>query len=129
MTLRTGDPAPLFTARDLLGRTIALQACYGSPVMLALYRAAASPLGNVRLWHLLHLHSLRYNYVLRLLVFFDSSPRLAHRYLDRFATAVPLVAAQGQGVYDLYHPQSWRPPPSSPACAVGGPTHKRVRRG
>jgi len=109
MSLRAGDPAPLFRARDLLGRTIALQACYGSPVMLALYRSAASPLGNLRLWQLLRQHSLRYNYVLRLIVLFDSAPRLAHRYLDRFATTVPLIAAHGQGVYDLYHPESSLP--------------------
>jgi peroxiredoxin Q/BCP len=74
--------------------------------MLALYRAVASPLCTVRLWHLLRRHSLRYNYVLRLIMFVDSEPRHARRYLDRFVTTVPLIADHGQGVYDLYHPQS-----------------------
>jgi hypothetical protein len=88
--------------------------------MLALYRSAACPLGNVRLWYLLRQHSRRYNYALRLLVFFDSAPRCAHRYLDRFATGVPLIADHGQGVYDLYHPQS-----SLPAALI---TRMRRRR-
>ena len=107
--LRPGDPAPLFTARDLQGRTIALQDCYGYPVMVALYRSAACPLCNLRLWYLLRRHSRLYNYVLRLIVLFDSEPRHAHYYLDRFATQVPLIADRGQGIYDLYQPQSSLP--------------------
>jgi peroxiredoxin len=106
MPLHAGDQAPLFVARDLQGRTIALQDCYGYPVMIALYRSAACPLCNLRLWYLLRRHSRLYNYVLRLIVFFDSEPRHAHAYLDRFATNVPLIADHGQGVYDLYQPQS-----------------------
>jgi peroxiredoxin Q/BCP len=106
MTLRAGDPAPLFTARDLLGRTVALRECYGYPTMIAFYRAAACPLCNLRLWYLLRRHSRFYNYVLRLIVLFDSEPTHAHRYLDRFQTAIPLIADRGQGVYDLFQPQS-----------------------
>jgi peroxiredoxin len=109
MSLRAGDPAPLFTVRDLLGRTIALRECYGYPVMLALYRSAPCPLCNLRLWYLLRRHSRFYNYVLRLIVLFDSEPRHAHDYLDRFATDVPLIADHGQGVYDLYEPRSSLP--------------------
>jgi thioredoxin-dependent peroxiredoxin len=109
MPLRAGDPAPLFTARDLLGRTISLRDCYGYPVMVALYRSAACPLCNLRLWYLLRRHSRLYNYVLRLIVLFDSEPQHAHYYLDRFATQVPLIADRGQGVYDLYQPQSSLP--------------------
>ena len=109
MSLRAGDPAPLFTVRDLLGRTIALRECLGSPTMLALYRSAPCPLCNLRLWHLLRRHMRLYNYVLRLAVFFDSEPQHAHAYLDRFATNVPLIADRGQGVYDLYQPHSSLP--------------------
>src|SRR6516162_5030158 len=109
MPLRAGDPAPLFTARDLLGRTIALQDCYGSPVMLALYRSAACPLCNLRLWYLLRRHRRLYNYVLRLIVLVDSQPRHAHTYLDRFATDIPLIADRGQGVSARYQPQSSLP--------------------
>jgi peroxiredoxin Q/BCP len=106
MSLRAGDPAPLFTVRDLLGRTIALRDCFGYPVMIALYRSAACPLCNLRLWYLLRRHSRLYNYALRLIVLFDSEPQHAHAYLDRFATNVPLIADHGQGVYDLYQLRS-----------------------
>jgi peroxiredoxin len=109
MSLRAGDAAPLFTVRDLLGRTIALRGCFGYPVMLALYRSAPCPLCNLRLWYLLRRHSRLYNNVLRLMVFFDSEPRQTHAYLDRFATNVPLIADRGQGVYDLYQPHSSLP--------------------
>jgi thioredoxin-dependent peroxiredoxin len=109
MTLHVGDPAPLFSVRDLHGRRVALGDCYGYPVMVALYRAAACPLCNLRLWYLLRRHSRFYTYVLRLIVLFDSEPRHAHSYLDRFATNVPLVADRGQGVYELYQPQSSLP--------------------
>jgi peroxiredoxin len=105
-TLRVGDAAPLFAAWDLQGRWIDLQACYGHPTMVALYRSAPCPLCNLRLWYLLRRHFRFYNYVLRLIVLFDSTPPLAHRYLDRMTTPVPVIAAQGQGVYDLYGPRS-----------------------
>ena len=109
MPLRPGDQAPLFTARDLQGRTIALQDCYGYPVMIALYRSAACPLCNLRLWYLLRRHRRLYNYVLRLIVLVDSQPRHAHTYLDRFATDIPLIADRGQGVSARYQPQSSLP--------------------
>ena len=109
MSLRAGDPAPLFTVRDLLGRTIALRECFGSPSMIALYRSAPCPLCNLRLWYLLRRHTRFYHTVLRLAVFFDSEPQHAHADLDRFATTVPLIADRGQGVYDRYHPHSSLP--------------------
>jgi len=109
MTLHVGDPAPLFSVRDLHGRRVALGDCYGYPVMVALYRAAACPLCNLRLWYLLRRHSRFYNYILRLVVLFDSEPTHAHRYLDRIASKVPLIADRGQGVYDLYQPHSSLP--------------------
>jgi peroxiredoxin len=109
MALRAGEPAPLFTARDLLGRPVALRDCYGYPVMIALYRSAACPLCNLRLWYLLRRHSRLYNYVLRLIVLFDSYPPHAHRYLDRINTYVPVIADRGQGVHDLYQLRSSLP--------------------
>ena len=102
MTLRRGDPAPLFDAYDLTGRRIAVADCYGYPVLLALYRAAPCPLCGLRLWYLLRRHRRLYNYVLRLIVLVDSGPEQAHRYLDRFATSVPLIAAHGHSAYSLY---------------------------
>jgi hypothetical protein len=72
MPLHAGDRAPLFTVTDLLGRRVALGDCFGYPTMIALYRAAACPLCNLRLWYLLRRHSRLYNYVLRLVVLFDS---------------------------------------------------------
>jgi hypothetical protein len=47
-------------------------------------------------------HVRLYNYLLRLIVLFDSDPPLAHHYLDRLATTVPVIAGRGQGVYDRY---------------------------
>src|SRR5215467_11850604 len=106
MLLRQGDPAPLFTARDLQGRTIALGDCYGYPVMVALYRSAACPLSNLRLWYLLHRYGRFYRYALRMIVLFDSDLQHARPYLNRFGTEVPLVAARGQDIDDRYHPNS-----------------------
>ncbi len=106
MPLHAGDRAPLFTVTDLLGRRVALVDCFGYPTMIVLYRAAACPLCNLRLWYLLRRHTRFYHYALRLIVFVDSEPRHAHRYLDRFQTAVPVIADHDQGVYDLYEPQS-----------------------
>jgi thioredoxin-dependent peroxiredoxin len=106
MTLRNGDSAPLFTMHDIKGRRVALGDCYGYPVMVALYRAAACPLSNLRLWYLLHRHGRLYHYALRLIVLFDSDFQHAHRYLDRFGTDVPLIAARGQDIDDRYHPHS-----------------------
>jgi thioredoxin-dependent peroxiredoxin len=105
-TLRTGETAPLFTARDLQGRWVDLADCYGHPTMIACYRSASCPLCNLRLWYLLRRHFRLYNYLLRLIVLFDSDPPLAHYYLDRLATTVPVIASHGQGVYDRYQPQS-----------------------
>jgi hypothetical protein len=109
MALRAGDPAPLFSVRDLKGRRVALGDCYGYPVMVAFYRSAACPLSNVRLWYLLHRHGRLYRHALRLIVFFDSDLQHAHRYLDRFETDVPLVAGRGQEVDERYYPQSSLP--------------------
>src|SRR5690242_6660616 len=109
MTLRAGEPAPLFSVRDLNGRRVALGDCYGYPVMVAFYRSAACPLSNLRLWYLLHRHGRFYRYALRLIVLFDSDVQHAHRYLDRFETDVPLVATRGQEVDDRYHQLSSLP--------------------
>lgn len=65
MTLRDGDAAPLFSVRDLNGRRVSLGDCYGHPVMVAFYRAAACPLSNLRLWYLLHRHGRFYGHALR----------------------------------------------------------------
>jgi peroxiredoxin Q/BCP len=103
--LRAGDAAPLFAAWDLQGRWVDLAECYGHPTMLALYRPAACPLCSLRLWYLLRRHVRLYNYLLRLIVLFDSDPPLAHHYLDhldRLATIVPVIAGRGHGVYDRY---------------------------
>jgi peroxiredoxin len=108
MTLQRGDPAPLFHGSDLTGRPIALADCYGYPVLLALYRSAPCPLGNLRLWYLLRRHHRLYNYVLRLIVLIDSGPEQAQRYLDHFTTPVPLIAAHGHSAYDLYEARSSR---------------------
>jgi len=107
--LRDGDAAPLFSARDLNGRRVTLGDCYGYPVMVAFYRAAACPLSNLRLWYLLHRHGRFYRHVLRLIVLFDSDLPHAHQYLDRFETDVPLIAARGQEVDDRYHQLSSLP--------------------
>jgi peroxiredoxin len=109
MTLRAGEPAPLFSVRDLNGRRVALGDCYGYPVMVAFYRSAACPLSDLRLWYLLHRHGRFYRYALRLIVLFDSDVQHAHRYLDRFETDVPLIATRGQEIDDRYHQLSSLP--------------------
>jgi peroxiredoxin len=109
MTLRDGDAAPLFSVRDLNGRRVALGDYYGYPVMVAFYRAAACPLSNLRLWYLLHRHGRFYRHALRLIVLFDSDLPHAHRYLDRFETDVPLIAAREQAVDDRYRQLSSLP--------------------
>jgi thioredoxin-dependent peroxiredoxin len=108
MTLRSGDQAPLFHTHDLWGRRVALTDCYGYPTLVALYRSAPCPLCALRLWYLLRRHHRLYNYVLRLIVLVDSGPAQAQRYLDRFETPVPLVAAHGHNAYDLYEARTSR---------------------
>ena len=108
MTQRRGDQAPLFHARDLRGQRVALSDCYGYPTLVALYRAAPCPLCNLRLWYLLRRHHRLYNYVLRLIVLIDSGPAQTQRYLARFETPVPLIAAHGHNAYELYDTHSSR---------------------
>jgi hypothetical protein len=104
--LRAGDAAPLFAAWDLQGRWVDLADCYGHPTMIALDRSATCPLSTLRLWYLARRHVRLYNYLLRLIVLFDSEPPLAHHSLDRPATTVTVSAGRGQGVYDRYRPHS-----------------------
>ena len=87
MPLHAGDRAPLFTVTDLLGRRVALGDCFGYPTMIALYRAAACPLCNLRLWYLLRRHARFYNYALRLIVFVDSEPRRARTHASSTKSA------------------------------------------
>jgi len=101
MRLQEGALAPLFHARDLQGRSIALANYYGSPTLIAFYRAAACPVCCVRLWHLLRRATHLYQPTLQVIVLVDSAPAAAERYLPRFQSVIALIAERDQGPVDL----------------------------
>jgi peroxiredoxin Q/BCP len=101
MRLQEGEYAPLFHARDLQGRSVALANYYGGPTLIAFYRAAACPVCCLRLWHLLRRVTHLYQPTLQVIVLVDSAPAAAERYLPRFQSAIALIAEHDQGLADL----------------------------
>jgi len=102
MRLRIGQRAPEFVAQDLTGRTVTLAQYAGRKLLLTFNRAAVCPLCNVRAWHLVNRYPMYRRAGLEIVSFFESSPQLAHEYLDRLKTPFPIVADLAHRVYDQY---------------------------
>lgn len=102
MKLRPGQPAPLFTVRDLYGDAVSLADYRGSSVLLSFNRAAVCPLCNVRTYHLIKRAPVYQRMGLNLIAFFESSPERAHVYLDRLRAPYPVVADLSHTVYGEY---------------------------
>ena len=102
MRLKIGQHAPEFAAQDLAGRSVALTQYAGRKVLLTFNRAAVCPLCNVRTWHLINRYPMYRRAGLEVVAFFESSPQVAHEYLDRLNTPFPVVADLSHRVYDQY---------------------------
>jgi hypothetical protein len=85
-----------------MGRPVALTQYTGRKVLLTFNRAAVCPLCNVRTWHLINRYPMYRRAGLEVIAFFESSPHVAHQYLDRLDAPYPIVADLNHRVYDQY---------------------------
>ncbi|WIG61043.1 MAG: hypothetical protein OJF49_003791 [Ktedonobacterales bacterium] len=102
MRLRSGQAAPLFEVADIYGRRVRLADYRGRKLLLAFYRAAVCPLCNVRTFHLIRRYEEYQRRGMQIVVFFESSPDLAHHYLDRLRSPFPIIADLKHEIYDHY---------------------------
>lgn len=102
MRLKSGQPAPLFTMRDMYGRVVSLEQYRGRRVLLAFNRAAVCPLCNLRLHYLIYRYDEYRQRGLEIVAFFESSPQQALYFLERQAPPFPIIPDLGHQVYDLY---------------------------
>ncbi len=102
MRLKSGQIAPSFTMRDIYGQPVSLAAYRGRRVLLWFARAAACPLCDVRLWHLINRYPDYQRAGLSLIAFFESSDAIAHTYLDKLRSPFPIIADRARVAYSLY---------------------------
>jgi thioredoxin-dependent peroxiredoxin len=102
MRLKTGELAPVFAQRDMYGRTVSLSQYWGRKLLLSFYRGAVCPLCNLRLRYLIDHYDDYRRQGLEMIVFFESSPEMARRYLDRQRPPFPIIPDLGRAVYSLY---------------------------
>lgn len=106
MRLKVGQPAPVFTQRDMYDRTVSLAQYWGRRVLLSFNRAAVCPLCNLRLHYLIDHHDDYRRRGLEIIAFFESSPEMARRYLERQRPAFPIIPDLGRVVYEQYGMES-----------------------
>ena len=102
MRLKAGEYAPLFDVVDIYGRRLSLAGYYGRKVLISFNRAAVCPLCNIRTWHLINRYEEYQRRGMSIIAFFESSPSLAHHYLDRLRAPYPIIADLDHTIYDLY---------------------------
>ena len=106
MRLKVGQPAPVFMQRDMYGRTVSLAQYQGRRVLLSFNRAAVCPLCNLRLRYLIDHHDDYRRQGLEIITFFESSPEMARRYLERQRPSFPIIPDLGRAVYEQYGMES-----------------------
>lgn len=102
MRLKAGQPAPNFTERDMYERTVSLSQYWGRKVLLSFYRAAVCPLCNLRLRYMIDHHDDYRRQGLEIIAFFESSPEMVRRYLERQRPPFPVIPDLGRVVYEQY---------------------------
>ena len=106
MRLKTGQPAPVVMQRDMYDRTVSLAQYWGRRVLLSFNRAAVCPLCNLRLRYLIDHHDEYRRQGLEIIAFFESSPEMVRRYLERQRPAFPIIPDLGRVVYEQYGMES-----------------------
>ncbi len=106
MRLKPGELAPVFAQRDMYGRPVSLSQYRGRKLLLSFYRGAVCPLCNLRLHYLIDHHDDYRRQGLEIIVFFESSPQVAVRYLDRQRSPFPIIPDLAREVYSLYGMES-----------------------
>lgn len=102
MRLKPGQQAPIFTQRDMYERTVSLSQFRGRRILLSFYRGAVCPLCNLRLRYLIDRYDDYRHRGMEMIVFFESSPEMARRYLERQRPPFPIIPDLGRVVYSLY---------------------------
>lgn len=102
MTLQVGDQAPNFTATDVRGRVIELDAARGQPVLLSFYRSASCKLCNLRLWYLQQQFPTLAAQGLRLIGVFETSPATTLEYAKNVLELFPVIADPHMRIFKQY---------------------------
>ena len=102
MRLKIGQAAPLFGVQDIYGRYVSLAHFAGAKLLLSFNRAAVCPLCDLRMWHLIDRYATYQRYGFNIVAFIESSPQMAHRYLDKMRAPFPVIADIERQFYSLY---------------------------
>lgn len=102
MRLKAGQRAPVFTQRDMYEQPVSLSQYWGRKILLSFYRGAVCPLCNLRLRYLIDHYDNYRRQGLEMIVFFESSPEMARRYLERQRSPFPIIPDLERAVYSLY---------------------------
>ena len=102
MRLKTGQRAPVFIQRDMYEQPVSLSQYWGRKILLSFYRGAVCPLCNLRLRYLIDHYDNYRRQGLEMIVFFESSPEMARRYLERQRSPFPIIPDLERAVYSLY---------------------------
>jgi hypothetical protein len=81
---------------------VSLSQYWGRKILLSFYRGAVCPLCNLRLRYLIDHYDNYRRQGLEMIVFFESSPEMALRYLERQRPPFPIIPDLGRAVYSLY---------------------------
>lgn len=108
MRLHAGQFAPDFDVLDIYGQRVTLAQFVGKKLLVSFHRAAVCPLCNLRMLYLMDRYEDYRRRGLSMVAFFESSPAVVHRYLDRHHPPFPVIADLGRQVYSLYGLESSR---------------------
>ena len=103
MTLKKNILAPIFTAKDVFGRTIDLNSYRDSKVLIAFFRHAGCPFCNLRVHALSKMHEEFKSKGLEMIFFFESKEKIILR--SSFHTGVspiPIISDPEKVWYNAY---------------------------
>lgn len=103
MRLTLGAPAPLFSLKDVFGRTIALENYRDKKILIAFFRHAGCPFCNLRVHALTKMESQLKVKGLEMIFFFESTERVILRSsFHQEVSPVPIIADPGKEWYSRY---------------------------
>jgi peroxiredoxin len=106
MKIQPGTIAPSFSAVDLFGEPVSLEAYRGRTVLLSFFRNAACALCNLRVHHLIERRREYQTRGLEIVVVFESPAASLRRYVGTQDAPFPIVADPEATLYDLFGVES-----------------------
>ncbi len=102
MRLAAGIPALPFTAHDLAGKGVSLQAYKGKPLLLSFFRSASCPLCSLQVWYLIRAYPRLRSRGLELVSVFESDEDTTLRYVGGQNPPFTTIADPEKKLFRLY---------------------------